>query len=64
MVGKRYDQLLRNGSGQIISADFVNNDSGTGLVHTAPAHGFDDYEICRKHNFKIVSLGKFIFIDS
>ncbi|KAI1802858.1 isoleucyl-tRNA synthetase [Daldinia bambusicola] len=32
----------------IIHADFVSADSGSGLVHLAPGHGFDDYEVCRK----------------
>jgi len=31
----------------ILSAKFVTATSGTGLVHCAPAHGADDYELCR-----------------
>ncbi|KAK9894284.1 isoleucyl-tRNA synthetase [Cystobasidium minutum MCA 4210] len=27
----------------VVSADYVTADSGTGLVHSAPAHGMDDY---------------------
>jgi isoleucyl-tRNA synthetase len=34
----------------LILADFVSADSGSGLVHCAPGHGFDDYEVCMKHN--------------
>lgn len=30
----------------IIHADFVSPDSGSGLVHLAPGHGFEDYEVC------------------
>lgn len=30
----------------ILHADLVSATSGTGLVHMAPAHGFDDYEAC------------------
>ncbi|TDZ27521.1 Isoleucine--tRNA ligase [Colletotrichum sidae] len=30
----------------IIHAHFVSADSGTGLVHIAPGHGFEDYEAC------------------
>ena len=33
----------------VISADYVTDDSGTGLVHIAPAHGFDDYLASLKH---------------
>jgi isoleucyl-tRNA synthetase len=32
----------------ILTADFVTPDSGTGIVHCAPGHGMDDYELCRK----------------
>ena len=28
---------------------FVTEESGTGLVHTAPGHGMEDYELCLKH---------------
>lgn len=28
----------------IIHADFVKSDAGTGLVHSAPGHGMDDYQ--------------------
>ncbi|KAL1872951.1 isoleucine-tRNA ligase [Diaporthe australafricana] len=31
----------------IIHADFVSAESGSGLVHLAPGHGHDDYEVCR-----------------
>ena len=30
----------------IIAADFVSDESGSGLVHCAPGHGMDDYEVC------------------
>lgn len=30
----------------IIHADFVSANSGSGLVHCAPGHGFEDYEAC------------------
>lgn len=33
----------------IIAAEFVTEDSGTGLVHLAPGHGLDDYNACLKH---------------
>lgn len=31
----------------IIHADFVSAESGSGLVHLAPGHGHDDYEVCK-----------------
>jgi isoleucyl-tRNA synthetase len=30
----------------LIFADFVSADSGSGLVHSAPGHGMEDYEVC------------------
>ncbi|THY62519.1 isoleucyl-tRNA synthetase [Aureobasidium pullulans] len=33
---------------KIIHADFVTATSGTGLVHIAPGHGMDDYNVCMK----------------
>lgn len=34
----------------LITGDHVTADSGTGLVHTAPAHGVDDYNVGRQYN--------------
>ncbi|EKG15457.1 Aminoacyl-tRNA synthetase class Ia [Macrophomina phaseolina MS6] len=31
----------------ILHADFVSATSGSGLVHIAPGHGMDDYNLCR-----------------
>lgn len=33
----------------IIVGDHVTLDAGTGCVHTAPGHGMEDYEVCRKY---------------
>ncbi len=33
---------------KVITADFVTLDEGTGIVHTAPAFGEVDYEVCRE----------------
>ncbi|OJJ51757.1 hypothetical protein ASPZODRAFT_108745 [Penicilliopsis zonata CBS 506.65] len=30
----------------VIAAEFVTAESGSGLVHCAPGHGMDDYEVC------------------
>lgn len=32
-----------------LAADHVQDSKGTGLVHTAPAHGLEDYLICLSH---------------
>lgn len=39
----------------IIHADFVSADSGTGLVHLAPGHGFDDYEVCNSSGIPVAA---------
>lgn len=33
--------------------DHVEIDSGTGLVHTAPEHGLEDFVLCQKHNIPL-----------
>jgi isoleucyl-tRNA synthetase len=33
--------------------DFVSTTDGTGLVHTAPGHGRDDYEVVRRSGLKV-----------
>ncbi len=33
----------------IVGADYVTADAGTGIVHTAPAHGAEDYEMMKAH---------------
>ena len=33
----------------LIVGEHVTNESGTGLVHTAPGHGVDDFTVCQKY---------------
>ncbi len=33
----------------VIVGTHVTNDAGTGLVHTAPGHGVEDYQVCMKY---------------
>ncbi|KAI1077671.1 isoleucyl-tRNA synthetase [Whalleya microplaca] len=50
LKGLKYTNHLLGKAGRpqpLIHADFVSADSGSGLVHLAPGHGFDDYEVCR-----------------
>lgn len=37
---------------RIYAADFVSNESGTGIVHIAPAYGEDDFALCQKLDIK------------
>ncbi|WP_347302424.1 isoleucine--tRNA ligase [Croceibacterium sp. TMG7-5b_MA50] len=36
----------------MLPGDFVTTDSGTGLVHMAPDHGEDDFELCREYGIQ------------
>ncbi len=48
---------------KVILADYVTDDSGTGLVHNAPGFGIDDYLACKKYGIDVFcpidNLGKF-----
>ncbi|HZE83445.1 MAG TPA: isoleucine--tRNA ligase, partial [Puia sp.] len=72
----RYEQLLpfeanspdKAGNGadpfRVIPGDFVTTEDGTGIVHTSPAFGADDYKVGRKYNIGILIMvdkqGKFM----
>ena len=49
---------------QILLGDFVTTEDGTGIVHTAPAFGADDYRVGKKYNIGILTMvdrqGKFV----
>ena len=57
LLGRRYEQLLPFMSPpegkeafKIVPADFVTLDSGSGIVHMAPAFGEDDYQVGMREN--------------
>jgi isoleucyl-tRNA synthetase len=70
----RYEQLLpyeanapEKAGGdpfRVILGDFVTTEDGTGIVHTAPAFGADDFKVGKKYNIGILTMvdrqGKFI----
>lgn len=74
LEGLRYEQLFTFDSNRaelsggdpfrLICGDFVTTEDGTGIVHTAPAFGADDYRAGQKNNLGILVLvdreGKFI----
>ncbi|MCH4054038.1 MAG: isoleucine--tRNA ligase [Atopobiaceae bacterium] len=37
--------IFEGEKGRFITGDFVGTDEGTGVVHTAPGHGIDDYNV-------------------
>ncbi len=40
---------------QVHPADFVTADAGTGLVHIAPGHGHDDYQLGQQHGLPVLA---------
>ena len=42
------------GAFRVLLGEYVTASDGTGLVHTAPAFGEEDFEICRKYKIPIV----------
>jgi len=38
----------------VILGDHVTLEAGTGCVHTAPGHGEEDFEVCKKYNIPII----------
>jgi isoleucyl-tRNA synthetase len=72
--GCRYEQLLpfeantaeKSGGDpfRVLVGDFVTTEDGTGIVHTAPAFGADDYKVGKKYGIGILTLvdrqGKFV----
>ena len=49
---------------KLLLGDFVTTEDGTGIVHTAPAFGADDFRVGKKNNLGILTLvdkqGKFV----
>ena len=79
LEGLRYEQLLPSDANtlekireitpdadpfKVLTGDFVTTEDGTGIVHTAPAFGADDYKVGKKENLGILTLvdkeGKFV----
>jgi isoleucyl-tRNA synthetase len=63
LEGIIYDHPFGLRLGRVVLAGYVSQDEGTGLVHTAPGHGAEDYQTGLKYGLEIVmpvdSRGKF-----
>ncbi len=46
--------LLDRTAPVVVGGDYVTTESGTGLVHTAPGHGVDDFNTGRKHGLGVL----------
>ena len=68
LVGKEYEPLfpyfVEGRKFKVISATFVTAETGTGIVHMAPAFGEDDFRTCVEHGVvDIKTLGEFCPIN-
>lgn len=55
LAGARYRHELLDRSFPLLGAAHVSATKGTGLVHTAPAHGPEDFLVALEHNIPVVS---------
>jgi len=60
LVGRTYAPLFeyfagRENSFRVITADFVDTEEGTGIIHVAPGHGEDDQRIGEAAGIELVS---------
>jgi isoleucyl-tRNA synthetase len=53
LVGLEYRHAWIDRTGKVASAPFVAMDTGTGLVHIAPGHGEEDYDLGRALDLRI-----------
>ena len=64
LVGMSYEPPFRYAepeggpAWQVVDADFVSLDSGSGLVHLAPAFGEDDFRVCKDKGMGFLQLLK------
>ncbi|KAI3450053.1 hypothetical protein Pfo_006718 [Paulownia fortunei] len=62
LVGKKYVPLFdyfkeySDVAFRVVADDYVTDDSGTGIVHCAPAFGEDDYRVCMENG--VISKGE------
>ena len=59
LVGLAYEPLFTDrgqNAHKVYSADYVSVESGTGIVHLAPAYGEEDYEFAKEQGFPFVSV--------
>lgn len=59
LVGKTYEPLFENrgeNAHRVWAADYVTTDSGTGIVHLAPAYGEEDFILAKEKNIPVVHV--------
>ena len=53
--GATYSHVFMPRDGRFVLADYVSAEDGTGLVHTAPGHGAEDYQTGQKYGLPTLS---------
>lgn len=59
LVGKSYEPLFTDrgeGAHQVYAADYVTTESGTGIVHIAPAYGEEDFDLAKSVGIPVVHV--------
>ncbi len=62
LVGRKYEPPFRYAepdggpAWEVVTGDFVSLESGSGLVHLAPAFGEDDFRVCREKGLGFLQL--------
>ncbi len=51
----RYRHPFVDRTGPLVLAEYVSVEDGTGLVHTAPGHGTEDYQTGQKYGLPVLS---------
>ena len=57
LVGVKYEPLFDNHgekAHQVYAADYVSSEDGTGIVHTAPAYGEEDFGLAKQYGLPVV----------
>ena len=67
LIGKKYEPLFEDqgeNAHQVWAADYVTTESGTGIVHLAPAYGEEDFLLAQEKGIPIIHVldeyGKYI----
>ena len=56
LIGKRVKLPLTDHTIPIIADDYVDKEFGTGCVKITPAHDFNDYAVCQRHNLPLINI--------
>jgi isoleucyl-tRNA synthetase len=64
LVGIRYEQLMpylqpyynADKAFQVVAGDFVTTEDGTGVVHTSPTFGADDFRVAKQHGIPALTI--------